>query len=68
MKTGINWYVEIIQAQGPTGQAMRIEPCASLEEARKIAEQVEEKVDFDPAKDRIAIYRGVSWATAKLYE
>ena len=65
MKAGVKWFVEIIEGRERT---MRIEPCASLQEARKIAEEVESGVDFDRATDSIAIHRGASWATAKLYE
>jgi hypothetical protein len=65
MSAGIKWFVEIIQERS---QESRIEPCGSLREAREIADRAEAKVDFDPATDSIAIYRGESWATAKLFE
>ena len=68
MNADIKWFVEIIRERGHTGHTMRIEPCAPLEEARKFADEAEAKVDFDPATGSIAIYRGTSWATAKLYE
>ena len=65
MKTGIKWFVEIIQERR---QQTRLEAYASLREAREIAEQAEGEVDFDPSADSIAIYRGESWHTAKLFE
>ena len=68
MKLDIKWFIEILQEHLHAGQTMRIEPCASLQEARKLAEEAKAKVDFDPATTRIAIYRGTGWATAKLFE
>jgi hypothetical protein len=65
MKADIKWFVEIIQAER---EDPRVEVCESRQEARAIAAEAEARVDFDPATDRIAIYRGKNWAMSKLYE
>ena len=65
MKAAMRWFVEIIQERQPQ---TRLEECASLREAREMAEQAEGRSDFDSSTDSIAIYRGETWLTAKLFE
>ena len=61
----MKWFVEIIQERQ---QQTRLEVCASLHEARQMADQAEGRPDFDPSTDSIAIYRGEDWQTAKFFE
>jgi hypothetical protein len=65
IKTSMKWFVEINKERG---QEHRIEACASLREARRIVEREEAGADFDAATDSLAIYRGKSWHTAKVFK
>ncbi len=47
---------------------MRVEVCTSLSEARARVAEVEGEAHFDNRIDRVAIYQGGSWITAKVLE
>jgi hypothetical protein len=61
----IKWFVET--TRGRRADAV-VEECASLCEARELAQQAESATEFDPETDRVTIYRGPSWHAAKVFE
>ncbi len=65
MKVENKWFVKVIHNQKPESMVV---VCETQQEAEEIAEGIKAKVVFDPATDRIEIYRGEDWASAKLFK